>query len=283
MNRKWKCFALICVVALAAIGVFVCSVKTECHKWLSAVNPISILIGGAFACWKYADSVEMRRREVLRRLLNDFHDQGHDATFYELVEHEGVDEWYCGKLSFLSTDYERRVDAMLRFFEDILNMYKMSVLVTEREFKYFEYYLDKISEDSSFCKYLSDLDEFCKEIANPLKYVTEYVKPRKKQIMTAVESKGHKDVPGVYAEDALIAYFKGRDGCITRSAQSIISRMRTIAKAVGHSEIAEQDDKKFCEKALEYINAYPMPKVAASLRSALRHWYRAKIKAEPTF
>lgn len=282
MNRKWKCFALICGVALAAIGVFVCSVKTECNKWLSAVYPISILIGGAFACWKYADSVEMRRREVLRRLLNDFHDQGHDATFYELVEHEGADEWYCEELSFLSTDYERRVDAMLRFFEDILNMYKMSGLVTEREFKYFEYYLDRISEDSSFRKYLLDLDEYCKGIANPLKYVTEYVKPRKKQIRAAVESKGHKIELGVYAEDALIAYFKDRDGCITRSAQSVISRMRAITKAVEHSEVAE-DPKKFCEKALEYINAYPMPKVAASLRSALRHWYRAEIKAEPTF
>lgn len=282
MSRKSEFIALLCAVSIAAIGIFVCVANPKYGKWLEAIGPISILIGGAFAYWKYGDSVEMRRRDVLRRLLNDFHDKGYDATFYELAEREGVDDWYSGDLSFLSTDYERRVDAMLRFFEDILNMRELSRLISESEFKYFKYYLDRISEDSSFCKYLADLDEFCKSRENPLKYVTEYVRSQAKLVKKGAEPKKHEEPSdGVDVENVLRAYFMNKDGCITRSARSVISRMRTVAKAVERLVSAKCDKEEFCKKALEYINTYPLPKVAASLRSALRHWHRAAFNTEP--
>ena len=176
MGWKFKSIALLSLVVLGIIGVLLCEVKPQYRNWLGIVTPICTIVGCAFACWKYADSVEMRRRDVLRRLLSDFQEKGYDATFYELVERENDVKWYQGNHRFLSPDYERRVDAMLRFFEDVLNMHKESGLISESELKYFEYYLIRISEHQLFGKYLSDLEEFCKTRVNPLEYVTAYVK-----------------------------------------------------------------------------------------------------------
>lgn len=71
-KRKWMAVPLICCVAMAVGFVMIWCSKTEWRPWLDIVTPVCVIIGGAFACWKYAEVVEVRRHEAFSRLMDDF-------------------------------------------------------------------------------------------------------------------------------------------------------------------------------------------------------------------
>ena len=281
---------LICFVAITIGFAMRCCCKAEWRCFLDVFTPASIIIGGAFACWKYAESVEVRRREAFSRLMDDFHNKAHEKTFYELIEREG-EGWYRGKLDFASSEHEKRIDGMLLFFEDVLNLHDQTGLISDFELKRFEYYLDRIGDDSEVVQYLTELEKFCKEnsAVNPFECLTGYVGKRRKERKSKPNQSGSDlklackdefDVDGV-----LKAYFIDKDGVLTRSANSIISRMRTVKRMMNGFVALDGKHKvdEFCKEALSRIKSHPSVDVAASLRSALRHWYRAVTKNEPNF
>ena len=174
---------LICFVAITIGFALSCCYKTEWRCWLDVFAPASVIIGGAFACWKYAESVEVRRREAFIRLMDDFHNKAYEKTFYELIEREG-EGWYRGNLVFASSEHEKRVDGMLLFFEDVLNLHNQTGLISSSELKRFEYYLDRISDDTEVTKYLTDFKKFCSDAhaVNPLKCVTDHMEKRRRAL-----------------------------------------------------------------------------------------------------
>lgn len=288
-KRKLMAIALICFVAITIGFAVSCCCKAEWRCWLDVFTPASIIIGGAFACWKYAESVEVRRREAFSRLMDDFHNKAHEKTFYELIEREG-EGWYLGKLGFASSEHEKRIDGMLLFFEDVLNLHGQTGLISGFELKRFEYYLDRISDDSEVVRYLTELEKFCKEnsAVNPFEWLTGYVRKRRKERNAKPNQSGSDlksackdefDVDGV-----LKAYFLNKDGVLTRSAKSVISRMKAIKRMTGLDDpIGKHNVDEFCKEALNRINRNLSSDVAASLRSALRHWYRAVTNGVPNF
>lgn len=288
-KRKWMAGSLICCVSMAVGFVMICCSKTEWRHWLDIVTPVSVIIGGAFACWKYAEAVEVRRREAFCRLMDDFRNKAHESTFYGIIERD-EDEWYLKDLAFVSSEHERRVDGLLLFFEDVLNLHKQTGLVSAFELKRFEYYLDRISDDTMVAQYLSDLEKFCADnhTATPLKCVTDYVKQRRDKLKICVPQPEPK--PKSTPKDdcdidrVLKAYFLNKDGMLTRSAKSVISRMKAIKRMTGLDDpVGKHNVDEFCKDALNRINRNSSRDVAASLRSALRHWYRAVTNGVPNF
>ena len=182
------------------------------------------------------------------------------------------------------------MDGLLLFFEDVLNLHKQTGLVSAFELKRFEYYLDRISDDTMVAQYLRDLEKFCADnhTDTPLKCVTDYVKQRRDKLKICVPQPEPK--PKSTPKDAcdidvmLKEYFLNKDGMLTRSAKSVISRMNAIKRMTGLDDpVGKHNVDEFCKDALNRINRNSSSDVAASLRSALRHWYRAVTNGEPNF
>lgn len=290
LKRKRLAIVLLCFVAITLGGAVSCCCKAEWRGWLDIFMPASVIIGGAFAYWKYAESVEVRRREAFSRLMDDFRGKAHEKTFYELIEREG-EEWYLGDLVFASSEQEKQIDGMLLFFEDVLNLHDDTGLISDFELKRFEYYLDRISDDTEVAKYLIDFKNFCSDeySVNPLKRVTDYVEKRQRKRKTNTDQ---SDIKTTFKDDfdvdgVLKAYFlnKNQDHVLTRSAKSVISRMRKVKKLMNGFDVPDGNHKveEFCKEALSRIKSHSSDDVAASLCSALRHWYRAVTKSEPNF
>jgi len=238
---------------------------------------------------KYRVNSRDSHAKTMLELMREFQ-QIHADTFYSLVERKET-EFYLGNLIFDNSENERKADALLLFLENILHLH-VNGTISNSEFVHFEYYLKRVIGDPVFARYLHDFGVTCSEdgTVNPFSRVLDYFRSQSafksmrtenvKEINTSVEGLVGKDAKAA-SEAAFMAYLTQCYHGVTRTAKSVKSRVDGYLSKKGWS-YEQPPTKGELLTAIKTVCAdVNNPDTAASIRAALRQYYRASFGEEP--
>ena len=132
---------------------------------IDIISLIFIVFGGGFTLYKWNISLKFKRCEYIRRLLDDIRTNV-QSEFY-LFEYN--ENWY-DKNFHHNKDIESKIDSTLSKFSYICYL-KNNRLISDNEFDYFKYELQRILSNRQFQYYMYNLYHFSQHIKQPMPFV----------------------------------------------------------------------------------------------------------------
>lgn len=133
---------------------------------LTAISLVLAVIGGLFALYQWRNNIKLKHAEYIDNLTQKiYYDTDIIKVMYILEYNE---RWYS--YNFHGSEYEPIFDKALFNFSYICYLRKRKI-ITDNEFKFFEYKIYKILTDYNIQNYFYNLYHYCKSINQPISFL----------------------------------------------------------------------------------------------------------------
>lgn len=114
------------------------------------VSIITVLIGGIFSLVQWKKNSEIRRAQFIHSLLDKLYSDKYNCKAVYILD--SGKSWHTGK-SFDPPKLEKPIDSVLYWFDYICYL-KEEKIITDKEFAFFEYDIERLINDKSFNRYM---------------------------------------------------------------------------------------------------------------------------------
>jgi len=132
---------------------------------IDIVSLVFIAIGGIFALCKWNFSLKLKRSEYIKGLIDGIRENP-IITFYIFDYNK---EWYNEEFHG-NKGLESKIDYTLSQFSYICYL-KNNKIITDKEFRYFTYEIERILRNQQFQSYMYNLYHFSQHIQQPMPFV----------------------------------------------------------------------------------------------------------------
>lgn len=139
---------------------------------LTFASLVLVVIGGFFAYWQWRKSVSLKRADYINDLTENLRTDKAISKAIYLFDYDDI--WYTEEFHG-NTDLELAIDKTLSYFSYICYLKKQKI-ISENEFLFFKYEIERILTNSQTKNYLYNLYHFSKECKVPMtfKYLFDY-------------------------------------------------------------------------------------------------------------
>lgn len=144
---------------------------------ISAVSAVLVVIGGLFAFVQWRKNVALKRASYINELTEKIRTDPDIKDIVYLFDYE--DRWYSSHFHG-SGELERKVDKTLSYFSYICYL-KNQKLINKKDFKFFQYEIDRILINPDVQDYFYNLYHFSSKFKMPFTffYLFKYGKRKK--------------------------------------------------------------------------------------------------------
>jgi hypothetical protein len=141
------------------------------NEIVGCVTMIVAIIGLIFSCYQWWKKVQLERAERLSKLITLLRNDVRQLSILYKIDYG--ESWYDE--SFHKSELEGELDRFLSFYEYILYL-RMNCIISEKEFRFFEYDIMRIVKNSDLRSYLFNLYQFCRDnkLTFPYQNVVDY-------------------------------------------------------------------------------------------------------------
>ena len=126
---------------------------------------IVAIIGFVFSCYQWWRKVQSERAEKLSNLINILRRDARQLSVLYKIDY--YEPWY--DKSFHKSKLEGEMDQFLSYYEYILYL-KKNHMISRREFRFFEYDIERIVKNPDMQAYLFNLYHFSERARIPFSY-----------------------------------------------------------------------------------------------------------------
>lgn len=133
---------------------------------------IAVIAGGFFSLYQYNKNTKLKRADYINELTEKIRTDNDISSVIYKIEYNI--EWYNDYFHD-SGDLERQVDKTLSYFSYICYLKKQKI-ISDREFKFFKYEVDRILMNEEVVDYFYNLYHFARKFSAPItfQYLFEY-------------------------------------------------------------------------------------------------------------
>lgn len=142
------------------------------NEIIGCVTMIVAIIGLIFSCYQWWKKVQLERAERLSKLITLLRNDVRQLSILYKIDYG--ESWYDE--SFHKSELEGELDRFLSFYEYILYL-RMNCIISEKEFRFFEYDINSIVDNHDIQTYLFNLYHFSEPENSP------FAKSSKKQFV----------------------------------------------------------------------------------------------------
>ena len=132
---------------------------------METLTYFSIVIGGGFSVHRWNMNLKLKRAEYIKNLFNEI--RSNPKIVFYLFEYDSI--WYNENFHN-SKELESNVDYTLSYFSYLCYL-KRNNIITNSEFNYFKYELERILTNRQFKNYIYNLYHFSKKVNQPISFV----------------------------------------------------------------------------------------------------------------
>lgn len=143
------------------------------NEIIGCVTMIVAVIGLIFSCYQWWKKVQLERAERLSKLINMLRNDVRQLSILYKIDYG--ESWY--DISFHKSKLEGELDRFLSFYEYTLYL-RMNCIISEKEFRFFEYDIIRIVKNTDLQSYLYNLYHFSEHSGTPFayNYILKYAK-----------------------------------------------------------------------------------------------------------
>ena len=135
------------------------------NEIIACVTMVVTIIGLIFSCYQWWRKVQSERAEKLSNLINILRRDARQLSVLYKIDYN--EPWYDE--SFHKSKLEGEMDQFLSYYEYILYL-KKNHMISRREFRFFEYDIERIVKNPDMQAYLFNLYHFSERARIPFSY-----------------------------------------------------------------------------------------------------------------
>ena len=137
------------------------------NEIIGCVTMIVAIIGFVFSCYQWWKKVQSERAERLLHLIELLRKDMQQLKILYKIDYG--EHWYDRSFHNSDKEVEAEVDRLLSFYEYILYL-RLNHTITQMEFRFFEYDINRIVKNPDMQAYLFNLYHFSERARIPFSY-----------------------------------------------------------------------------------------------------------------
>lgn len=133
---------------------------------ISFLSLVAVIVGGCFGYYQWQKTIKIKRAEYLNELTEKIRTDPDISEGVYILDYN--QKWYNDSFHE-SGEFERKVDKTLSYFSYICYLFE-NKLITENEFAFFKYEIDRILVNYSTIRYFYNIYHFSDKHGTPMTF-----------------------------------------------------------------------------------------------------------------